>query len=149
MTEKHLGVDPGLTTGWAFTDVTGRIIDMGQVEYNKVFKFIDSIGSEVKHLVVEDFAIMPNVNFAFDTMKTIRVIGALQFRAYQLGLEIRLQSPTIKHAGYKWAGLQVPKDHSMSHQTDAYAHVVYYNHRVLNLPIPVVRRINEERNKEG
>lgn len=146
---RHVGIDPGITTGWAATDDTGRIVDMGQVTYTEVLKFLDSLGTNIKHLVVEDFAIMPNVNFAFDTMKVIRVIGAIQMRAFQLGLEVKLQSPTVKYAGYKWAGIEVPKDHSMSHQTDAYAHVVYYNHKILNLPIPVVRRAREERDKKG
>lgn len=135
--------DPGITTGFAVCNEEGVLQEFGQIKYNDLHKFLDDV-VESTHFIIEGFRIRPNHNFAFDEMKTIRVIGALEYRAHQLGAKTVMQDPPNKSIGYKWAGITVPKDHKQSHQTDAYAHLVYYNVKQLKMQPPVAQRIRNE-----
>jgi hypothetical protein len=55
-----------------------------------------------------------------------------------------MQKPTVKSIGYKWAGITAPKNHSLSHSADAYAHMSYYWTKVLELKPIVFRRGDEK-----
>jgi hypothetical protein len=140
---KHYGFDPGNTTGLAMSDDEGTLLDYSQVKIEQLFDVLDNI-KEAKVFVIEEFLIRPGVNFSWNDMKVIQVIGALRYRAYQLGAEAVLQSPSIKSIGYKWAGITQSKSHDFSHQLDAWAHLTYYNHKILKLPIPALRQMKEE-----
>jgi hypothetical protein len=98
--------------------------------------------------IVENFRVRPGTNFTWQEHEVIRVIGAIEYQAFIADAEVVFQEPAIKSIGYKWAGLSVPKNHDMSHETDAYAHLVYYNTKVLGLPIPAIQRMREDSDKD-
>lgn len=133
----HLGLDPGVTSGFAMSDNTGKLIDYGQLGKIELFDFLMDIKPEV--VVVENFKIRPGHNFNWNGMEVIRVIGAIEYRAHELKARLAFQEPSVKSVGYKWAGLPEPTNHKNSHQTDAWAHLVFFNHKILGLPIPAAR----------
>lgn len=134
-----LAIDPGDVSGYAFLNMDGVLADMGQFKLKDMHKFLDSL-VDIKHLIVENFRIRPGQNFSWSEMDTIQVIGAIKYRAYQLGLTAVLQEPNKYGIGAKWAGVTIPKDHSISHQVVAYAHATYYSHHTLGNQIPVLRQ---------
>jgi len=136
MTDRTiLGIDPGKMTGWALLDDTGKLVDMGQVSYPGLYEWLDSL-HYIDIYVIENFRIRPGVNFSWQEMDTIKAIGAAEFRAYQKGAHVVKQEPANYTVGAKWAGIQIPKDHSISHQAVAYAHAVFYSVKVLGRPVP-------------
>jgi len=135
-----LAIDPGKVSGYAFLNMEGVLADMGQFQLIGLNKFLDSLTSEIKHLIVENFKVRPGVNFAWQEMDTIQVIGAIKYRAWQLKLPVNLQEPSCYTIGAKWAGVSIPKNHDISHQVVAYAHGTYFSHKSLGNPIPVARQ---------
>src|SRR4051812_23211924 len=118
----YLGLDPGVTTGYAMSDDSGILIDYGQLKKDELFDFLQDLHPTI--IVVENFKIRPGHNFNWNGMEVIRVIGAIEYRAHELGARLVFQEPSVKSVGYKWAGMPTPKSHSQSHQTDAWAHLV-------------------------
>ena len=120
-----LAFDPGDTTGWAFF-ADGMLTKWDQA------KGLKSLLNAIKELptpdviVVEDYRIRPGVNHSYSRVNTIQIIGALKAKALETNAKFILQEPSIKPIGYKWMGMDVPKDHSVSHETDAMAHGYYY-----------------------
>lgn len=144
---KHLGFDPGKTTGYAVTNETGKLLDIGQLSPKELFDFLQSL-NDVAVFVVEDFLIRPDKrdSFIWSDMETVRIIGALEYAAYTLNARVVKQAPSIKSIGYKWGGIVKPKSHEISHQYDAYAHLVYFNCKELKLPIPALKIMKASRN---
>jgi hypothetical protein len=138
----HLGLDPGVTTGYAKSDDTGKLLDFGQLGKFELFDFLELITPDI--IVVENFKIRPGHNFNWNGMEVIRVIGAIEYRAHELGCKLVFQEPSVKSVGYKWAGMPTPKSHANSHQTDAWAHLVFFNTKVLGLPIPAERLMRQD-----
>jgi hypothetical protein len=137
----RIGIDPGQTTGFAICDEDGKLVDYGSHKKAAFFSFLHSVRPTM--FVVENFKIRPNINFTWNEMEVIRIIGAVEFRAHSINAKVVFQEPSIKPIGYKWAGITVPKDHGLSHATDAWAHLTYYNHKILKLPIPAIARMKE------
>ncbi len=140
--------DPGRVTGIAKGTLDGRLLDTVQLDHQPLCEYLLSI-RHADVFIIEEFRIRPDKaqSFIFSEMETIQVIGALKYKAYDLGAKVVMQSPTIKSIGYKWAGIQPPKNHSLSHSTDAYAHLSYYWTKTLGLePIAMqnLRRKNGE-----
>jgi hypothetical protein len=138
-----LAIDPGDVSGYAFLNREGVLADMGQFKLANMPTFLDSL-SGVSVIVLENFRIRPGQNFSWSEMNTIQVIGAIKYRAHQLKCPVVLQEPSAYPIGIKWAGLVLPKDHSISHQVVAYAHGTYYSHKVLKNTIPVARKNGKE-----
>jgi hypothetical protein len=135
-----LAIDPGDTTGWASLSMEGVLVDMGQATLAKLYPWLENLTDEFKVIVLENFKVRPGHNFAWSEMNTIQVIGAIKYRAHQLGIPIVLQEPSSYSIGAKWAGVQIPKNHDISHQVVAYAHGTFYSHKKLGNVIPVARR---------
>lgn len=133
-----LAIDPGDVSGYAFLNMEGVLADMGQFKLGNMHSFLDGLHG-VNVIVLENFRIRPGQNFSWSEMETIQVIGAVKYRAHQLKCKVVLQEPSSYSIGAKWAGVTIPKDHSISHQVVAYAHGTYYSHKVLKNTIPVAR----------
>lgn len=134
-----LAIDPGKVSGYAFLDDEGFLKDMGQASLTEMPKFLDSLHTSLKVMIIENFRIRPGQNFSWSEMDTIQVIGACKYRAHQLKVPVVLQEPQFYSIGMKWAGVTMPKSHAISHQVVAYGHGTYYSHKVLKNPIPVAR----------
>ena len=137
-----LSIDPGKASGFAILDMQGKLLDMGQRKIGTPMDtFLDSlVPNDIKVMVLENFRIRPGMNFSWNEMETIQVIGACKYRAHQLKIpKVVLQEPNCYSIGMKWAGVTMPKDHSISHQVVAYGHGTYYSHKVLKNEIPAAR----------
>lgn len=129
MTEVYLAIDPGETSGWAYLDAEGKVVDYGQFGKDNITKSLkDLIHSGIKHVIYENY-----VNFAWKRQKnwsdnfTSKVIGKIEAICELNDIKFTPQPASVKKAGYAWSGLgAAPKDHSMSHQFDAVAHGVYW-----------------------
>ena len=139
-----LGIDPGETTGWALLSSVGKLVDMGQVKYDGLHKWLDSLSSEIETVVIENFRIRPGTNFTWSEMKTIKVIGALEYRAACIHARVVFQEPSSYNIGSKWAGVTIPKNHDISHQVIAYAHATFYSVHILKNPVPALERLKHE-----
>lgn len=124
----YLAIDPGETIGWATFDSNGDGISFGQSRYETfVSDFETLIHSGLKCIIVEDYR-----NHGWQQQKrwsrniTSKIIGKIETLAELRGVRIVLQPNTVKKLGYMYAGIEVPDNHSISHQTDAYAHGVYW-----------------------
>lgn len=133
-----LAIDPGDVSGYAFLNMEGVLADMGQFKLANMESFLDGLHG-INVIVLENFRIRPDQNFSWSEMNTIQVIGAIKYRAHQLKCKVVLQEPSCYSIGAKWAGVTIPKDHSISHQVVAYAHGTYYSHKKLGNLIPVAR----------
>lgn len=138
-----LAIDPGKVSGYAFLNMEGVLTDMGQFKLVNMPTFLDSLHG-ISIIVLENFRIRPNMNFSWSEMDTIQVIGAVKYRAHQLKCPVELQEPSCYSIGAKWAGVEIPKNHDISHQVVAYAHGTYYSHKKLKNQIPIARRKYEE-----
>lgn len=121
--------DPGDTTGYAVYD-DGALVTWGSERgmkdlINKLVDLEEQYGPP-ENIVVEDYRIRPNVNHTYSRVNTIQVIGALKSRAIEYDAKYFLQQPSIKPIAYKWFGMQAPKNHEISHETDAMVHGYYW-----------------------
>lgn len=123
----YLAIDPGETSGWATFTKEGKPIDYGQVAQRLgIYDLLKD--KQPQFLIVEDFQLYPwksNAQ-AFNQFETVRVIGAIEFWAWAKSVPVVLQKPSVKGIGYKWAGIDPPKNHSISHGPDAYVHGIYF-----------------------
>ena len=124
---RYLAVDPGHATGWAAFDHNGQLMKYGTAHTKE--DFYDVLERYMpKTLIVENFRLVPwkAVDQSWSEFKTVKIIGACELFAFQTHAEVIMQEPTIKVMGYKLAMIPVPKNHALSHETDAYVHGVYY-----------------------
>lgn len=124
---KYLAVDPGNSTGWATFNDTGDVVGFGTcVTRNSVYEKLAEAAPEL--IIMEDYRLYPwkAKEQSWSGFETVRIIGAVEYYAYLHNAKVVLQEPSIKGIGYKWAGLTKPKNHALSHETDAYVHGVYY-----------------------
>lgn len=137
-----ISFDPGETTGVAIGDSKGELISMKQYSWNEFPHYLNTI-QKAELFLVEEFRIRPDkaMSFSFSDMKTIQAIGMIRLRAYQLGTPTTYQRPLDKSMGYRWAGTSAPKAHSISHQVDAYAHLVFHWVHHLGLKPPAAARL--------
>lgn len=137
--ERYLSLDPGLSTGYATFDANGDLITFGTLKGGSedlypflrrlVFKLALDFSLEYKlDVIIEDYKLYPwkAMSQVWDSLETVRLIGAVQFWANLHEFPVHLQEPNVKGIAYKWAGISVPKNHALSHETDAFVHGVYY-----------------------
>jgi hypothetical protein len=133
--------DPGKVTGMAKGTVEGKLLGMAQYTQTELFDFLNTMNKDVDTFIIEEFRIRPDkaASFIYSDMQTIQIIGALRYKAHQLGAPVFIQSPTLKSLGYKYAGITPPKNHDISHSSDAYSHLSYWWVKELKL-LPIVFR---------
>lgn len=125
---KWLCLDPGKTTGVAaFEGESGDLKKIDQLRGDEaVYNYLAEYDPDV--VICEDFTLKPwkAKDMAFNTMDTVRLIGAIQYWCWLNAKQFVLQDPSIKPIGYRWAGIPAAKSHANSHERDAYVHGVYY-----------------------
>lgn len=129
--ERYLALDPGISTGYATFRDNGDLIRTGTLRNGaeELYPFLNLINPLVPFdVIVENYRLYPwkAMQQSWATLETVRFIGAVDFWAKQQGITVHLQDPNIKGIGYKWAGIKVPKNHDLSHETDAFVHGVYF-----------------------
>lgn len=141
--ERYLSLDPGLSTGYATFDSNGDLITFGTLKGGSedLYPFLNRLNAHIRlaealtdettgHLdvIIEDYKLYPwkAMSQVWDSLETVRLIGAVQFWADLHEFPVHLQEPNVKGIAYKWAGISVPKNHALSHETDAFVHGVYF-----------------------
>lgn len=128
--ERYLSLDPGLSTGYATFDANGDLITFGTLKSKEgLYDFLAQLSTnEPIDVILEDYKLYPwkAMSQVWDSLETVRFIGAVDYWADMNGYPVHLQEPNVKGIAYKWAGLTVPKNHALSHETDAFVHGVYY-----------------------
>lgn len=132
--ERYVSIDPGISTGFATFKANGDLIRTGTLRSGKeeLYPFLETFPEFQKlDIIVENYKLYPwkAMQQSWATLETVRFIGAIDYWAFSRSIHptlIHLQDPSIKGIGYKWAGITVPKNHDMSHETDAFAHGVYF-----------------------
>ena len=129
-----LAVDPGKTNGVSiFRD--GKVVSIDQVHLDDLPTFLydfknryDSVVYDRIVIVYENFKLFKGkaIQQSGSNMEASQAIGQLKMIAAQNKWEIYDQPPSIKPIAQKWSGSKPPKNHSQSHQIDAYNHGVYW-----------------------
>ncbi|HET7713499.1 MAG TPA: hypothetical protein VFK94_03950 [Patescibacteria group bacterium] len=132
----YLSIDPGEKyNGWATFDCNGDLITMGTVYgINEMTDFLEQFPTDaLRQVIVEDYRIgvvkgkYGAAHQQGSRALTIKTIGMIESWTYRKKLApIVLQANSIKPTGYMWAGITVPKNKDLSHETDAYVHGVYF-----------------------
>jgi hypothetical protein len=141
-TPVYLAIDPGEKhNGWATFDASGNLITMGTVEgigpftdWIEKFPLGDPMHFDyprLKRVIVEDYRIGIHRGGSAAKQKgsralTIKTIGMIESWAYRNKIPLELQPNAIKPTGYMWAGIKVPSNKDLSHETDAYVHGVHW-----------------------
>jgi hypothetical protein len=138
--ERYISIDPGLSTGWATFRANGDLIRTGTLRNGaeQLYPFLRRLSVALMEndwkpldVIVENYRLYPwkAMQQSWASLETVRFIGAVDFWAKLHEYNVHLQDPNIKGIGYKWAGITVPKNHDLSHETDAFVHGVYFLQR--------------------
>jgi hypothetical protein len=148
MTNIVYSFDPGKVTGVVSADTLGNVTSTEQYEEGELWDFLDTI-KEAHTFIIEGFRIRPDKaqSFIYSDLQVLQVLGSIRYCAHRINAEVVIQSPTVKSIGYKWAGLQPPKNHDISHSTDAYAHLSYWWVKNCNLQPIIMRRLANGKEK--
>lgn len=129
---SYLAIDPGDTSGWATFDEAGEILDFGQIKESEfVAKFTELMHSDLKHVIIEDYKINPHTlrfhaNKDTGNLKTKKLIGKLEMLAEMRNVPVTYQRASDYPIGAKWGGIEIPSNHSISHQWVAASHGIFW-----------------------
>lgn len=130
---KYVAFDPGETTGFAQFDPSGDLIRSGKISVagkpERLYQELPlAIPGTTRVVIIEDYELFAHKAAAqsWSKLETVRYIGAIQYHAHLLKAEVVFQKPNVKPVAYMWAGIEVPKQKIMTHETDAFVHGVYY-----------------------
>lgn len=129
MQQHYLAIDPGLSTGWASFDATGKPLAMGILRTpDAFFKFLDQMDDLPTIVIVEEFKLFQKkaIQQSGSDMVASRVIGGIEFWAGKNNIHIVWQPASIKKIAQMWTGKKPPSNHDISHDIDAYNHGMYY-----------------------
>lgn len=125
---EYLAIDPGETSGWATFNSKGEVVQIGQfvmAEQNNHLKTLIKPG--LKMVVIEDYknhAWMRQKNWSRN--QTSKNIGKMEMVCDLNEVPYVLQSNIYKSMGFKYLGIEEPKNHAIGHQFCAMAHGVYW-----------------------
>jgi hypothetical protein len=126
---EYLALDPGNSTGWATFGADGNPIGFGTLKgKDEFYEFLKSQPESLVAVICEDFRLYPwkSMQQAWSQLDTVRLIGVVEFWCSERNKMLVFQNPSIKTIAYAWAGIPVPKNKALTHETDAYVHGVYY-----------------------
>ncbi len=148
---EYLAIDPGLTSGWAMFDNKGELVEMGQFKYDDGVPTLNRLlGAKLKVVIIEDYRNHGHMQQKkWSRNETSKLIGKIETLCELHEIKVALQPNTCKPVGYKWAGIKPPSNHSISHQTDAYAHGVYWLQQNDVRPIGLALRHKLAKEKEN
>lgn len=125
---SYLAIDPGETSGFAQFDSAGEIKAYGQFPYRKEEDCLQRLIHEgLLAVIVEDYKNHPGMRQpTWSRNITSKTIGKIELLCKMRSISLVLQPNNVRPMGYLYAGLEQPKNHSISHQFDAVAHGWYY-----------------------
>jgi hypothetical protein len=121
-----IALDPGQSTGWAKYSIDGELLQFGTLQWET--EFLDQLMEWTPAVMVaEDYIIRSgkaagNFQHQWNRGVPLQVLGAVKFRARQVGCEIVLQQPSLKPGAYAHMGAEFVKGKKGMHYMDAIAH---------------------------
>ena len=130
---KVAALDPGKHCGFAFMELGDKLHQCGLVmdDYHYVSELLDMIDRfNPNVLVIEDFRLSPHkaMQQSWDKMETPRIIGILDYWAWQRGLPVIFQQPSTKQAFPDARLKKMGLYQSNIHTRDAIRHGLYFLH---------------------
>lgn len=141
-----LGVDPGLTTGYAFWDTESQVwLSVGELktkpsslEESEILPFLQNYeGSKVNIVAIENYIQRPNFrsnnnnhHHFWTDQTTAKIIGIFCMWSFLNNSIYDEQEPSIKPVGYKIAKMTYVPGKKGTHIADAMAHARYYEHKI-------------------
>lgn len=127
----YLAFDPGRVTGFATFTQNGMPVKMGHIlNWNVgVAKFINMPSLKLdppKVIICEAYQIRgrgQTVNS--DAIRTRAIVSIIKNFAAAIEAKLVMQQASILPVGVKFSGMEMPKDHSLSHQISAFNHGWY------------------------
>lgn len=133
---KYLFFDPGEHTGYAGFSKEGSLTTVGTCQTpEELFEFLardlekPEFTGDLELILYESFRLYPWKSEAqyWSEFKTVQVIGAIKYRAFDMGIEVKEQPSNILNMGYRYMGMDpLPHSNPLNHQFCAIAHGVYY-----------------------
>jgi len=134
-----LGIDPGITTGFAYMDAQAprvyKVLEAGTAQgYKGIWRLLDL---QADIYVVENFTLWPalavKVSHDDPELLTTRYIGAITSALMQADKTLVFQQPQMKKACPDFMlrefGLWKSSSHQTPHERDAMRHVIVYARR--------------------
>lgn len=127
-TAIYLAFDPGEMTGWAIWNQDGDFIYMGQIAWEDIpFWWAENIKVPVLEVIIEEYVLFGKraKQQTGSRMKASQVIGMIKAMTSRTDATVIEQRSSIKTIAVKMSQIQMPSNHSESHQFDAFLHGYY------------------------
>lgn len=141
--------DPGDTTGVCIFNDEYQPIDFKQLSLEELIKFVAEWDKPLDVVGYELFRVFRQKAHTQvgSKMKVSQAVGIIKMLAHTTGAKLVEQEPNIKPIALAWSGISMPKQHSQTHQYDAFLHGYYYNRKVGNTKSerqPITKRTSSE-----
>ncbi len=138
---KILGIDPGMTTGWAVAKVHEPdhfewivISDPLGIKYRDFNEWLWKTVPKVDLVICEDYVLNPKVKkwtaaaTMYNPLLTKGLVGRIEIACWHFEKKLILQEAHIKPFGFTLNKIRYPNKPSdpMRHHYDAKAHIRYY-----------------------
>ena len=126
-----LGIDPGLSTGWAYL-INGVLADFGTTRsIDDLTDWLESYFEErplPNIIVLEKYRLFKHLALqqSGSKMEVTQAEGVVLSFARRKRIEVVEQFSDILPTAVKWSGVNLNKNHSQSHHESAYNHAYYY-----------------------
>lgn len=126
-----LGIDPGLSTGWAFL-IKGVLADFGTTRtIDDLTDWLEDYFSErplPDRIVMEKYRIFKHLALqqSGSKMEVTQAEGVVLSFARRKRIEVVEQFSDILPTAVKWSGVSLNKNHKYSHHEAAYNHAYYW-----------------------
>lgn len=127
----YMAFDPGKVTGFATFTQNGTPVEMGHIpDWSEgVMKFLGMpvfANEPVKVVICEAYQIRGRAQTVdSNAIRTRAVISVIKNFAALQGARLVMQQSSILPIAAKFSGMEMPKDHSLSHQISAFNHGWY------------------------
>jgi len=130
----YIAFDPGRVTGWAAFRSNGEPFEMGHIpdwgpgiaKFIKGLHFAEDAVPFPKVIIYETFQVRGRGQQTDDNMvRTMAAVKVIKNWAAAIGAELVAQQAAILPIAVKFSGMEMPRDHSKSHQISAFNHGWY------------------------
>lgn len=129
----YLSVDPGKgakdSIGWAMWDNKGDLLRMGQSTLDDFVDMLENLDTTRMILCIwEEYRIFAKraIQHTNSKVETAQSIGYLKTWCYRKTIPYIEQKPDILTGAARLFGVEMPKDHTQSHQFSAMLHGLHY-----------------------
>lgn len=131
---RYGALDPGASTGYAIY-VDDKPVEMGTIPWGHnaqgVYNWLD-FNYDLDVLIVENYRILPEefegkrrANTWSESHES-QIIGMARYACFHYDIELVIQEPSIKPAGYGYCGMKYVKGKKGMHKEDALAHGMFW-----------------------